>query len=465
MEKIQELKELLDQAQDSIDTYVEMVSIAIENRYNIDGKTAMKAFADKTKEDIDSMTEDELNTALSITERTDIDISDWLAEVRAEETPQLSPNLTEEEINNLSPLDVKRAVAKSIVEDIHNIDNLEKDIDTIKADYRNEVKKLYDKMNSPEYIQSRKDRVDSLRKQAIEETDPDKKRELEKVVNMFDALDSLSFLFNRMDYKGEKDSIIQGFLNNERGQLILKKYAKKAKALHIDPYIFAHFMNIECKFLPEKYHPFNNLFLFHVERFIAYIDTYNERDVLFVKNTLVNMRKLMYHEFPTQEAENIFINVIIRFLDYFMDDVELFREKNESFIKYSPEEVQTNTESGDATDEEIIEDGEPVNTEDFKESEDKRPVKLIPDKDGKLCDEWEIATEVGRLACDEETDHIIKEIVSDEGFKLFCAGWPVIAPKVNPGVNALLIDHPDYENPINTGLSLDQVEALLSAIE
>ena len=45
-----------------------------------------------------SITEDELNAALSITERTDIDISDWLAEVRAEETPQLSPNLTEEEI-------------------------------------------------------------------------------------------------------------------------------------------------------------------------------------------------------------------------------------------------------------------------------------------------------------------------------------------------------------------------------
>ena len=92
--------------------------------------------------------------------------------------------------------------------------------------------------------------------------------------------------------------------------------------------MFGIFYNLEEKFLPEEYYDFNNLFTFHVSRFIAYSDPTSAKDKLFVAAILKNLYNLVYHKFGSDEDEKVVIELIKSFDDKFFPYKEKFTADN-----------------------------------------------------------------------------------------------------------------------------------------
>lgn len=190
------------------------------------------------------------------------------------------------------------------------------------------------RFRSPEYRQRRSETLAELEKRASEqEYSVEKRRALEKL-EMIRNSDTLDFLFHRFDRFSDKEikNIIDGFLDGKKFEYIWNKYCNNIKHFNILPDVVKRFYNIEEMFLHELYHPFNNLFLFIVIRFIAYMDPHNSRDMLYANALIVKCDHLVYHRFDSQDDEEAFKNTIKTILNMFMQDdyIALFTEKNTS---------------------------------------------------------------------------------------------------------------------------------------
>lgn len=155
----------------------------------------------------------------------------------------------------------------------------------------------------------------------------------------------MNFLFDRINKLGKKEinNILDVFFSNSRSILVIDKFKKKIKRLEFNPDIYKMFFNIEEKFLPEEYHDFNNLFLFHVMRFVSYADMDNKTDRLYVSSILSKLYNLLYHKFGSKEMEDEFIDLIKRFDDLFEDARDSFVEKNVTSPKH-PERIKKEEE-------------------------------------------------------------------------------------------------------------------------
>lgn len=215
-----------------------------------------------------------------------------------------------------------------------------------------EIAKSYiEYLNSPEYLEKRKQQIEELKTKYENETDPYEKEKLKKALNVFNELESLSFLFKRFwaNEEDEKRSLMMSFFDTNRGSYVIKRYSQKCKKLNIPENTYQQFLNLEEKYLDEEYHPYNNLFLFFVMRYIAYIDVYSQQEKMFAISLILNMHKLVYNEFSNDDAKQTFINIIKAVSDYFKDDKEYFINNNVTYSKH-PKNVSSkniNTESND----------------------------------------------------------------------------------------------------------------------
>lgn len=186
--------------------------------------------------------------------------------------------------------------------------------------------------HSKEYKEKRMEMLSKLTKDANAEEDSPEKTKALKKLEMIKKSDTLDFLFDRFQRFQEKEleNIATGFLNGPKFEYIWKKYANNVKHLNILPDTVKRFYNMEEMFLHESYHPFNNLFLFIVIRFIAYMNPYNKRDVLYANSLIVKCDHLVYHRFDSPEEEEEFKYVIKSVLNNFMTDhyIRLFEKMN-----------------------------------------------------------------------------------------------------------------------------------------
>lgn len=188
----------------------------------------------------------------------------------------------------------------------------------------------FEYINSPEYKEKKKSQIDELRNKAENESDPVKKKRYQKgVINSEKAM-NLEFIFDRIESLGDKEisNITDIFFDNTRSRATIQKFTKKISSIGYNPTIYKMFFNLEEKFLPDEYHDFNNLFLFHVMRFIAYSDISDTADRLFISSILLNIYNLIYHKFKTPEDEAVFIDIIKRFDSKFLNYKEKFAEEN-----------------------------------------------------------------------------------------------------------------------------------------
>lgn len=112
------------------------------------------------------------------------------------------------------------------------------------------------------------------------------------------------------------------------------KFQTRISRYGFSPKLYHYFIDLEEKFLPEEYHPFNNFFLFFYMRYVAFSNTGNKHDSLLVRSFTSSISKLVYHNYPTNAGEKEFVNAIQRFLSYFEKYLPLFKSENTEWSKH-----------------------------------------------------------------------------------------------------------------------------------
>ena len=199
---------------------------------------------------------------------------------------------------------------------------------------KKETDKLFDEymnfIGSAEVVEVRKKRLESMKKVVEEEDDPIKKASMKKMIDAMESSASLDFLMDRFNRLGDDEikSVMDGFFNEKKGSYVINRYKKRVDKFGYSEKLYHYFFNIEENFLPEKYHPFNNLFLYYYMRYVAYSNPYDKVEKLFVQSLTSSLGHLIYHKFSDKDTENKFLKVIEAVDDKFENYREYFYENN-----------------------------------------------------------------------------------------------------------------------------------------
>lgn len=259
---------------------------------------------------IPEMTDEEVETFLKENGEEDSNIE---ALKKAQETAK-------EEWVDKPFYDFCRHALSSIKESLINIKKLERDRDTLSTNMKEIEDNYFNYVNTKEYKENKLKKIEEMEKEAENETDSVKKGQILRNLEYMKNAETLKFLTEYTDEKGQRavDNIADVYFNHQRSSLVMKKFAVRIPKLGYNKDIYKFFFNLEENFLPEEYHAFNNLFLFHVMRTISFMDVDSKRDNLYASAILVKLYNLVYHKFGNQESEDEFIEFIRKFDDLFM---------------------------------------------------------------------------------------------------------------------------------------------------
>ncbi len=286
---------------------------------------------------IPEMTDEEVETFLKENGEEDSNIE---ALKKAQETAK-------EEWVDKPFYDFCRHALSSIKESLINIKKLERDRDTLSTNMKEIEDNYFNYVNTKEYKENKLKKIEEMEKEAENETDSVKKGQILRNLEYMKNAETLKFLTEYTDEKGQRavDNIADVYFNHQRSSLVMKKFAVRIPKLGYNKDIYKFFFNLEENFLPEEYHAFNNLFLFHVMRTISFMDVDSKRDNLYASAILVKLYNLVYHKFGNQESEDEFVEFIRKFDDLFMEKwKDKFEADNVTNPKH-PERIKKDEEA------------------------------------------------------------------------------------------------------------------------
>ena len=211
-----------------------------------------------------------------------------------------------------------------------NLYSAEQETSKLKEESKDILNEYLNYLSSPEIVEARRNRLANMKALAESETDVVKKARMMDMINSMEQTDTMEFIFKRFndDVAKESKSVLEAYFDERKGSYVIDRYKKKINKFGFETDIYKYFFNIEENFLPEKYHVFNNLFLFYYMRFIAYANPDNKTDKLFVQTLTSSLANTIYHKFNSTIEEQKFLNIIERFEDYFTDKYDYFMENN-----------------------------------------------------------------------------------------------------------------------------------------
>lgn len=237
--------------------------------------------------------------------------------------------------HSIGYLDFAKNVLKELREAGMTVETLELERLEVYKTVQDMEREQLDYYHSVGYKEKRELQLKKLREACEQDEDSPEKKEALRKLELLDNAKTLEFMFNRFNRFGEKEikSIVDGFLDPSKGQYVYKKYANNIPKLGVTSDIMKRFYNIEELFLNDAYHPFNNLFIFVVIRFIAYMNVNDKKDVLYANSLLSKCESLFHHNFESVEGEDKFKYVIKSILNNFMSPeyTKLFKEKNTTY--------------------------------------------------------------------------------------------------------------------------------------
>lgn len=183
---------------------------------------------------------------------------------------------------------------------------------------------------SEEYAALLEKKLSDLKEKISIEKDEKEVKKLQAEIDEIENYKNFVFLYERTNRLGKEEIelIKDSFFDNRRSSYLMKKFKDKLKQLKYDPRVYMMFMNIEEKFLEKKYHVFNNLFLFHIVRYIAHVNCSKDSEKKCATNIIANLLNLSYNKFSSNTVRENFLNVIRTFLDQFEEYREFFNEEN-----------------------------------------------------------------------------------------------------------------------------------------
>lgn len=211
-----------------------------------------------------------------------------------------------------------------------NIYNATMEASKLKNESEGILNEYLNYLTSEDVFEARRKRLENMKSLAEQEVDPIKKANMNMMIKSMEMSATFEFIFKRFnkDSQREIDSIMRGFFNESKGSYIIERFRKRITKFGFDYRIYKYFYNLEENFLEEKYHVFNNLFLFYYMKFVGYADPYDKNQKLYVQSFTSAIANLVYHKFPNTENEKNFIDIIKKFDDYFMDKYEYFNLNN-----------------------------------------------------------------------------------------------------------------------------------------
>lgn len=217
-------------------------------------------------------------------------------------------------------LEALRKIIKEIKAAQLSLMNTKFEADKIKEESNEIIQDYMNYLSSPKVQEYRLKKLSLMKEAAEKETDPVKKREMIEMIDAIESTQTFSFMYTRFKDYGEHElaNIVEKFFSDHKGTYIIDKFKKKIGKFGFNEDIYKYFFNLEENFLPEKYYPYNNLFLFIVMRHIAYSDPYNKVDKMQVQSIYSAMANLIYHKFDKEEREAQFIKFIESILDLFI---------------------------------------------------------------------------------------------------------------------------------------------------
>lgn len=225
-----------------------------------------------------------------------------------------------------------RAILLSLKSDMVSLTSSEKDVKNLESQAGEVGEEYVNYMCSPEYENRKKERIQAMKEKlnsTTENLSELEKKKLERKVDELESIYDLSFLFKRLENDTDKEvkNIKNTFFDDKRSAYIIERYKNKMKAVGFNADVYRFFFNLEEKYLPEEYQVYNNLFLFHIMRFIAYVDANSELGRSYVRTINSSISKLVYEKYEETQKEE-FIGVIEKFLDYFKEYRDAFDKNN-----------------------------------------------------------------------------------------------------------------------------------------
>lgn len=222
-------------------------------------------------------------------------------------------------------------ILKSVKEDSLKLLSSKMDVKKVEEASEELLNEVIADYNSPESVEKRRQELVQMQESIDNETDEDKKKEMQNKLMVLSKAFSLDFFTERLKNLGEKEvkNILDAFFNNSKGAYIINRFRNTVRQMKtVSPEIYRNFFNIEQYFCGEEYYKYNNLFLFIYMRFIAYSNPYNKNDKIYAQAITSAISNLMYHRFGNVEYESDMVNLVKTVDDYFKDYADMFENDN-----------------------------------------------------------------------------------------------------------------------------------------
>lgn len=318
-----ELVALIKEMEDQKDTLVEFIKADLDQLHL--PFEALERLLPYTLEDIES---NDVTVEKAFNMLEEISFDDGYALITSVKRDMEAAH--EEKNESLTALEAKRKRLKEIKGSANTYYQLEKEAESLRNDMNDILKDYMEYLNSPELEKKKEDRLQLLKKQAENEQDEYQKGKILKMISIMENSKSLAFLVERFSSYGKKEvnKIEDLFFHEARGSYIIDRYKKKIPKFGFDAKLYRYYFNLEERFLEEKYHPFNNLFLFCYMRFVAHADPYNKMDKIYVQAVTSAIANLIYHKNGDSESEKELLDIIRLVDDNFVDHAEKFIQDN-----------------------------------------------------------------------------------------------------------------------------------------
>lgn len=221
-----------------------------------------------------------------------------------------------------------RSILVQMKKDVSSLEKSKEDIDKLEKESNDVMEEYMNYMCSTEYEERRKEKIEEL-KEKLKSCEDENASSIKKMLRDVEKAYDLSFLTERLEKEPKKEAmnIVNTFFDSKRSIYIMDRCKEKLSKIGFNKEVYRFFFNIEENYLPEKYHVYNNLFLFHVMRYISYININSKSDRSFVRSIISSISKLIYEKY-NDEQRAAFIEKIENILSYFEDYHDKFERDN-----------------------------------------------------------------------------------------------------------------------------------------
>lgn len=223
---------------------------------------------------------------------------------------------------------VRKEFLKFCVDGSKILEDIEKELDTLNEKIKESHKEI-DNISvdfSEVFKKDIESRLEKLQSTDTTNMSEKQKRDLNKNINdCKKAIDIIedSFTLNSLYENYVKigvDSTIEDFYNRENSLRFYNKYKRFNKFYGIKTDL-TKFIDLEKKFLSEKYHKYPNIFLFAVIKYYSYKPTYSfdKLNSVWLTQFNLNIYRLFKNKLNEEEKEK-FLKNIERVLDLFINE-------------------------------------------------------------------------------------------------------------------------------------------------